>query len=150
MVTVWDVANFNFPVTVLRWYLSSKRGGCAGETLFLLYGQTVCVTRHGLSTPSPVSTWKDWPVLYTETFLLGSLICMSLQYTHHPPKSPFLFILIKFHIVFLYVQYSTFISHCVDVLMNGIYCTRRRSSPCTWSYISTKMQICKRASCDSC
>lgn len=63
------------------WDLSSKRGGpCRRDD----------------------STWKDGAVFSMETFLLGSLICMSLHHTHHPPRKP----------TFVYFDN---VSHCVFV-----------------------------------
>lgn len=145
MVTVLDVANLNAPVTVAywgeAWDLSNKRGDHAELSEM---------------TDFVPASWPDHYVWRNMTCLLPRLFLPEKtgQYFHgdipvgifnmhgitlHPPptNSPFLFILIMFHIVFLYVQYSTFINHCIDVLMNSICCIHWRSSLCTWSYIST-------------
>lgn len=71
--------------------------------------------------------------------------CMSLQATHSLHSLGY-FDNVS-HCVF-YVQHSTFISHCIDVLMNSICCVHWHSSPWTCSYISTIMQFCKRATFD--
>lgn len=132
MVAVMDVANWNSDTRVTREWITQ-------ETLFLPHGQKSHVTRHNLPPPSPVSTWKR---LHGDV-LVGNFN-MHVITSHPPPSQRFLFILIMFHIVFLYVQYSTFISHCIDVSTNRICCIHRRSiSPYMKLYFYKKMQICK-------